>query len=107
QDRIVPLSDHGAHEQDSAHGCATAADEASAAPLAGRASEGSKPRECGNLLAAELPELGQLSDQRPCDGRPDAGYGNKQVLLLAPGWRTSHRIVDVRIKAGQLLLQRL
>src|SRR5262245_4832336 len=107
QDRIVPFGDHGTHEQDGAHGCATAADEASAAPLAGLACERSKARERSNLLAVELPELRQFSNQRSCDGRPHTRYRSKQVFLLAPSWRAPHGIVDVRIEAGQFLLQRL
>src|SRR5262249_30126234 len=53
QDRIVPFGDHGTHEQDGAHGCATAADEASATPLAGLACGTSKAPDPRKLVAGE------------------------------------------------------
>src|SRR5258705_5887560 len=68
-DRIVPLGDHRAHEQSGSDGGAPTADEASAAPLAGLASERSKSRKRSNLPAAETFELGQVCNQPARDGR--------------------------------------
>jgi hypothetical protein len=78
-----------------------------AAPLAGLAGERGQAGKRGDLPAAELPELGQLSDQRAGNGRPNARHGSEQILLVSPSWRAAHGIVDILIDAGQLLLQRL
>src|SRR5580704_10592904 len=106
QDGVVAFGDHRAHEQGRAHGDASSGDEAAAAPLAGWAGERGQAGKRGDRPAAELPELGQLSDQRAGNGRPNARHGSEQILLVSPSWRAAHGIVDILIDAGQLLLQR-
>src|SRR5262245_7981656 len=49
----------------------------------------------------------QLGNQGPRDCRADGGYRGQQVLLLTPGWRAAHGIVNVRIDARELTLERL
>src|SRR5262245_48442919 len=49
----------------------------------------------------------QLGNQGPRDCRADGGYRGQQVLLLTPGWRAAHGIVNVRIDARELPLERL
>ena len=58
QDGVVAFGDHSAHEQGSSDGGASSADETAAAPLAGLAGERGQASERGDLLAAELPNLG-------------------------------------------------
>jgi hypothetical protein len=67
---IVLFGDHGAHEQSSANGCASAPDEAFAPPFAGLARERRQPDERCDLPVAELPELGQLGHTRARETRP-------------------------------------
>src|SRR6267143_3349573 len=76
QDWVVLFRHHRAHEDGSTNGCASAADAAFAPPFAGLARERSKPDEGGNLLVAELPELGQLGHKRACDDGSDARHGS-------------------------------
>src|SRR5271165_6989411 len=101
EDGIVAFGDHGSHEQGGAHGVASSADEAPTTPLAGLAGERGQAAERGDLLSAELPELGQLSDQRARDGRPYAWRGNQQILLVAPSRRAAHSVIDILVDAGQ------
>ncbi len=75
------FADHGAHEQGGAHGVASSADEAPTTPLAGLAGERGQAAERGDLLSAERPELGQLSDQRARDGRPYAWLETSRFSL--------------------------
>src|SRR5262249_2263824 len=94
-------------EQGPAHARPTAANEALAAPLARLAREGGKADKCRDLLAAEGPKLGQLGNERARDCRPDTGHRREQVLFLAPGGRATYGIVNVRLDAGELTLERL
>src|SRR5581483_6920755 len=107
QDGVVTPSDHGAHEQRGAYGRASTADEALAAPLAGLASKGSQSGQRCDLLAVEGSQFGQFGDHGACNDRSDAWYGSEQILLLAPGRRTTHRLIDLVIELSQLFLQRL
>ena len=60
----------------------------------------------GDFAPVEAAEFGQFGDQGAGDGRPDAGHGGDEVLFLPPGRRAAHRLVDVGLEAGELLLQR-
>ena len=51
-------------------------------------------------------EFGQLGKQGSGNGLADAGNRGQQLLLLAPGRRAAHGLVDVGLEAGELLLQR-
>src|SRR5262249_8293598 len=105
--RVVARGDHGTHEQGPAHARPTAADEALAAPLARLPCEGGKADKCRDLLAAEGPKLGQFGNERARDCRPDTGHRREQVLFLAPGGRATYGIVNVRLDARELTLERL
>src|SRR5258708_5704397 len=105
QDWVVLFRHHRPHEDGSTNGCPSAADAAFAPPFAGLARERSKPDEGGNLLVAELPELGQLGHKRACDDGSDARHGSEQFFLCAPSWRAFHGIVDICIEACQLFFQ--
>src|SRR6516225_10340773 len=105
--RVVPRGDHSAHEQGFAHARPPSANEALAAPLARLAGEGSEADQRRNLLVAEGSKFRQLGNQRPRDCQADRGYRGQQVLLLTPGWRAAHGIVNVRIDARELTLERL
>src|SRR5262249_22503423 len=61
----------------------------------------------GDLLAVEGSKLRQLSNERVRDYRPDTGYRRDQVLFLAPGRRAAHGIVNIRVDARELTLERL
>jgi hypothetical protein len=77
------------------------------APLARLAGEGGEADKRGDLLAIKASKFGQLGNQGPRDCRPDGGYRGQQVLLLTPGWRAAHGIVNVGIDARELTLERL
>src|SRR5216684_8781828 len=81
QDRVVLFRHHRAHEDGSAHGCASAADEAFAPPFAGLAGERRITNKGGNLLVADLPELGQIGHKRARDDGSDARHGSDQFFL--------------------------
>jgi hypothetical protein len=68
--------------------------------------QGARPDEGGDFAPVEAAEFGQFGDQGAGDGRPDSGHGGEQVLVLPPGRRAAHRLVDVGLEAGELLLQR-
>src|SRR5262249_370097 len=105
--RVVARGDHGTHEQGPAHARPTTAKGALAAPLARLPCEGGKADKCRDLLAAEGPKLGQFGNERARDCRPDTGHRREQVLFLAPGGRATYGIVNVRLDAGELTLERL
>ena len=68
---------------------------------------GARPARAAICLRPQLPELGQFGQQRAGDDFSDARYRHEKLLLLAPDRRATHRIVDIGVDAGQLLLQRL
>ena len=84
-----------------------AADEALAAPLAGLAGEGREAGEGCDLLAVEGAEFGQFGDEGARNDRADARHGGEEVLLVAPGRRAAHGVIDVVIDAGEFLLERV
>jgi hypothetical protein len=62
--------------------------------------EGARPARAAIRRRSRLPSpgisaTGHLGDQRPRDGRPDAGDGGEQILLRAPGGRTTDVVVDL------------
>ena len=69
--------------------------------------KGARPARAAICLAVERPEFGQFGHQCARDGWPDAGRGGEQVLLVTPGRRASHGVVDIGVDARQLLFQRL
>src|SRR6476660_835832 len=104
---VVPPGHHSAHEQRFAHARPATADEALAAPLARLTREGGKPDKRRDLLAAEGPKLRQLGNERARNYRPDARHRGEQILFLAPGWRTTHGIVNLTVDTRELTLERL
>src|SRR5262245_9918258 len=104
---VVARGDHSAHEQGFAHARPPSANEALATPLAGLTGEGGEADQRRDLLAIKASKFRQLGNQGPRDCRADGGYRGQQVLLLTPGWRAAHGIVDVLIDARELTLERL
>src|SRR5215471_21264242 len=107
QHRVVLRGDHSADEQGFAHARPPPTNETLAAPLARLAGEAGEADKRGDLLAIKASKFRQLGNQGPRDCRADGGYRGQQVLLLTPGWRAAHGIVNVRIDARELTLERL
>jgi uncharacterized protein (AIM24 family) len=107
QDGVVSPGGHRSHEEGGAHASSSAADEASALPLAGLAGEGREPGKGCDLLTVEAAEFGQIGDESARNDRPDARHRGEEVLLVAPGRRAAHGIVDVGVDAGEFLLEGL
>src|SRR5262249_459615 len=107
QDGVVLFGDHRPHEQGAAHVGTTSRDVAFALPLARSAGVWRQADKGSDLFAAEGAELGQLSGPPTGDHRSDTWNRPEQVLLLTPGGRAAHRIIDILLEACQLLLQGL
>src|SRR5215510_9383917 len=90
-----------------AHARPPPTNETLAAPLARLAGEGGEADKRGDLLAIKASKFRQLGNQGPRDCWADGGYRRQQILLLTPGWRAAHGLVNVRIDARELTLERL
>lgn len=82
KDRVEARADQGCDIEHSSHVSAPAEDVPLASQRAGVAIHRCQPYQSGDLLAVELPQLGQLRQQRA--GR-DGAYQAAEILMLSEG----------------------